>query len=262
MEMDKKTIWSEYDIPGENPEVWDFGPLRLWCKTLLGEMWLVWQICEEDRPCDPPESSVWCRWALKDTYSKIRFSPIFPDKPVVVKPESSFILTPRTQAKVFVRCPLWVKIELVKNKSIIIEEIPIYTLSKTWFGSFTDGDICYWISSGTRREIENDPSREFFSICPIFITNGSDEELVVEKICLRVGGLSIYDDGGQLWSDLTSVTFKGSNSSSQIKYVGKPPVEAPDAKLVSLPRNPVRRNLFAGTFNSLKEISGLGLLLD
>ena len=260
--MKENNPWIEHEIPGEKPVLRNFGPLHIWCKVLHNELWITYEHIDDDSAdvsSEPPESLTWSRWALKENYKKIKFTPVFPDRPVVVKPESSFMLTPKAQAKIYVRCPLWVRIELIKTENLIVEEIPTVVLSNTWFGTFTEGDICYWISSSARRQIPDDTSRKFLALCPIFITNGSNEELKVEKICLRVGGLSLFDYKEQLWSDLTSITFRGSNNVSQIKFLGKEPVEASSASLICSPRETAKKSLFAKTFISIKGLSGLGL---
>ena len=81
----------------------------------------------------------------------------------------------------------------------------------------------------------------------------------VEKICLRVGSLSLFYDDTQLWSDETKIFYKGKSESSQIKVSGVPPSEAPSAKLIASPRKPEKHSVVAKTFASLIDLPGLGI---
>ncbi|MBU0568554.1 DUF432 domain-containing protein [bacterium] len=259
--------WGEFPLPLEVSSRWEFGPLQLWCKTVHNDFWIAYRHQEPEKEikesgAEPPEEVCWSRWALKGAYERMRISPLFPDLPVVVKPEATFILTPQARTKVYVRCPLWIRIELVGKSNLTIEEIPTVALSKTWFGEFADGELCYWISSAARSRIETDPGRLFMAICPIHITNQSKEELIVEKICLRVGGLSLFDSQGQLWAGETKAAYYGSTNFSQVEATQKPPAEAGKGKLITPPRNPARKNFTERTFASLKSLPGMGLFLE
>lgn len=258
--------WGEFPLPSEVSNRWELGPLQLWCKIVHDDFWIAYQHQKSEKEAEegrvePPEEA-WSRWALKEAYERIRISPLFPDLPVVVKPEAPFILTPRAGAKVYVRCPLWIRLELAGKDNLTIKEIPAVVLSKTWFGEFTDGELCYWISSAARRQIEVDPDRPFLAICPIQITNQSEEELIVEKICLRVEGLSLFDSEGQLWAGKTKIAYRGSNILSQVEAAGKPPAEASKGKLITPPRNPAGKKFAEKTFASLKALPGIGLFLE
>jgi len=188
-------IWDQYDIPSEETLYWHCGPIRIWCKTISGELWIANKNIEIDQgadnePIPPPEDISWSRYALQKNYQKMRFVPLFPNRPVVVKVEFPFYLTKDAEAKIYTRVPLWVRIDIVGTKNLSLFEVPTIKLSNTWFGTFTEGELCYWLSSGARRTIEPDSSRPYLAICPIHMINTAEEDLSVEKICLRVSNLS------------------------------------------------------------------------
>jgi hypothetical protein len=258
-------IWGNFPLPGEEPWIMDYGPMRLWCKTLGGDFWMACARSGQDASGagegdKAPKDEDWSRWAVNATCDKLRLSPIFPDRSIVVVPESFFILKPGSHARVFVRCPLWVNVELLNKSPFPITEIPVVKLPNTWFGSFTEGELCYWMSSGAKRSASPDPARPFHAICPIEIKNSSEEDLMVEKICLRVGGLSLYEQDGQIWADEMEIAFRGKDSISSLKASGKAPAEAPKATLVAAPHDPVRRSFAAKTFSPLKGLPGFGFL--
>jgi len=257
-------IWGQYQISDNSIHNWELGPLKIWCKNINKELQIAYkrgETNEDDNSklTEPPEDLAWTRWALEGNKTTVELNPLLPDRPVVVKPETSFWLTKNAKARIFVRVPLWIQINLAGRKAKALTEIPTVILSNTWFGNFFEGELCYWVSSGARRQIEVDPQRSYLVICTIQLINNSDEDLLVEKICLRVMNLSLFDIADQLWSDEIRISYEGKEEGSKIKASGKPPSEAKSAKLISLPREPIKHGLTAKTFASILELSGFGL---
>ncbi|RMI15118.1 MAG: DUF432 domain-containing protein [Calditrichaeota bacterium] len=257
--------WKAYPLPGDDPLFIRIGSLHLWIRSTTDELWLAYRHQESangaEATSEPsafpvPEDLQWHRWTFSHKSFEFHLRPIFPDLPVVVKPEYPFRVTPEVRTKIYIRVPLWVQVRL---KDTVITEIPSVVLSHTWFGSFTDGELCYWISSAARKKIDPDPTRPFLAICPVHIRNRSDEELLVEKICLRVKWLSLYLLEDQLWANEARVNYRGRESVSEIEVFRRPPPEAPGAKLITPPREE-SRSFAAKTFASLKELPGLGML--
>jgi hypothetical protein len=257
--------WGLLEIPEEGCSPRIVGPLRFWCKWAAEELWVAYQHLktEDPPPVDPtevPAGTAWSRWALKSSLSRLHIIPVFPDRSLVVRPEASFRMVPGASAKIYVRVPLWVRLEIAAAQRTHLLELPSVVLSNTWFGGYTEGELCYWVSSSARRQTNPDPSRPYLAICPIKIVNTSKEELFVEKLRLGVGSLSLYDASGQLWSDQTTVSYRGGHEVSQIDVAGRAPAEAPKARFLAPPRQPQRKGLAARTFSSLKEIPGFGFL--
>lgn len=261
-----QSIWGEHEISPGKIYNWAIGDLNLWCNRTSQEIQIAYQrlSANQDRTGmkDPPADISWSRFALRKEHPSIRISPLFPDRPVVVKPESPFKLNQGVQARIYFRVPIWIKVELATREPMVLAEIPTVVLSNTWFGTFAEGELCYWISSGARREIEPDPTRNYLAICPIQLVNKSEVDLSIEKLCLRVANLSLFLDEIQLWSDETRVIYKGEDATSQIDFIGKPPSEAPTAELTTSPRNPIKKGLVAQTFASLKDLPGIGVLIN
>ena len=63
-----------------------------------------------DPDLDP--TSIQSRWASGDDEVEIEIRPVFPDRPLVLRPENPFHLLPEAQARVFVRVPLWIQVEV------------------------------------------------------------------------------------------------------------------------------------------------------
>ena len=261
-----QNTWGEHEILPGKVYGWSVGDLKLWCRRTSQEIQIARQrlACCQDgtKMKDPPNNISWSRFALRKEHPSIRISPIFPDRPVVVKLESPVKLNQGVQARIYFRVPIWLKIELTTREPIVLAEIPSVVLSNTWFGSFVEGELCYWISSSARREIEPDPNRDYLAICAIQLVNKSDVDLLIEKLCLRVANLSLFFDEIQLWSDDTRVIYKGEDATSQIDFIGKPPIETPTAELITSPRNPIKKGLVAKTFASLRDLPGIGILIN
>ena len=140
-------------------------------------------------------------------------------------------------------------------------DLPTAVLSNTWFGSFTSGELCYWISSRARRQIDPEVFEPSLVICPVEITNLAKEGLHIEKLSLDMEGLSLFIHRGQLWSDETKISYKGLNEVSQIDLSGAAPMEVADAPRITAPRVPLKKGFAATSFRSLKDLPGLGLLI-
>lgn len=268
-----KFSWGGHPFPESDISAWTLGPLVLWGRSLEDELWLS-HLHRDDylvKTFTPggssPQSAAsipeapaitakeWSRWVFKDHPGEIKFTPVFPDLPVVVKPEYPFRVIPNAMASIYVRVPIWLKISALDQR---ITEIPSAVLSQTWFGDTMEGELCYWLSSSARRQVIPDPERRYQAICPIKIINTSADELSVEKICLRVPSLTVFEQEGQLWSDVTTVRFRGAEAGSEIEPSGEAPDQIKPAVKISDPRSPIHRSLAARTFASIREIKGLG----
>ncbi len=257
-----QTIWKSYKVQNDELNSWKIGDLKLWCNCTTNEIQIAYKHFASDEPenqSEAPEDITWSRWAIKNKHPQVQLSPIFPDRSVVVKPESSFRIKINAQARIYVRIPIWLKIDLIDNKPVHLIDLPTVIISNTWFGTFFEGELCYWISSGVRQQVEPDSTRSYSAVCPIQLINKSEEDLLVEKICLRVHNLSLFFDNMQLWSDEIKILYKGSNDISQIKATGAPPQESPSAVLLTSPRKLVKKSIAAKTFASLKDLPGLGI---
>lgn len=261
--MIKQITWKTPQFVSEKNQSWTLETLRIWAKRTPEELHLAYKNNLSDEEINQEESDEleWSRWAIEQDYENIAFLPVFPDRSVVIAPEAPFRVTVKGKAKIYVRIPIWVRVDIFGKENISIQEIPTVSLSDTWFGSFTEGELCYWVSTRARRKIDPDSLRPYLAICPIEIINKSEEELFVEKLCLRVAGLFLFQQNDQLWSDKTKVSYRGSNNISQIEVTGRAPSEAKNARMVASPRDVHKRGVDAKTFLAkLKDIPGWGIL--
>ncbi|HSR41010.1 MAG TPA: hypothetical protein VLL48_02530 [Longimicrobiales bacterium] len=257
--------WGTHDLPEGADRGLRVGPLHLRLVRSSGEIWLAHARPDPDRdPDDEPllsdAEAEWARWAVPEESTGVRLAPAFPDRPLVVTPEDSFHLVQGARARIFVRVPLWIRVELRGGGGIVLTEIPSVILSDTWFGDFMEGELCYFQPTTARRTVRPEHFDHHLAVCPIQLSNRSEDPLAVEKLALRVAHLSLFRRGGELWADETRVSYRGEEAGSEIRTAHSPPAEAPDATLVTPPRTPADRGFRARTFSRLKGLSGLGIL--
>jgi hypothetical protein len=260
--------WGSFSLEEGSPQVRRVGPRDLWFLLQQGEVRLA------DAPAEPgspepsaqsgtPEHAVaWTRWALPGSdRGPVRLSlrPAFPDRALIVQPEVPFALLPRAEARVFVRIPLSIQVELEQptGESLLLRTIPTIELSDTWWGGFLDGDLCYWLPTSARREVTPELLEPHLAICPLLMVNEAVSDLPVEKLSFRVEHLSLFSDGQGFWADESRVRYQGDDEGSHIDMTGRAPAEASDPKLVLAPPIPAR-GIRALTFHRLRYLSGLG----
>jgi hypothetical protein len=206
----------------------------------------------------------WSRWALSAPPRRIVVAPVLPNRPLLLAPEEDFTLLPGAEVRIYVRVPACVGVRLPKGREAgprLIQEFPTVDLPSTWFGDYFDGELCYWIPTRAGRSPPAALRGAHVVCCPIQIRNRSEEPLQVEKLVLRVRYLSLFEDqAGALWSDETRITYRGGGEFSRLRWSGKPPPEAPQARKLEPPREPAASGVAAWTFAhlGLAKIAGLG----
>jgi len=248
------------------------GPRDLWFAHRNGEVWIATRNPPHDvDPASfysgtpdpsPPAGVHWMRWVAPSGESTIVLRPTFPDRLLVLDPDSPFHLLPRAEARVFVRVPLWVRVELVRRQesgtALVLEEFPTVLLSDTWWGDFMEGELAYWIPTTARREMHLNLFAPHLAVCSLVIANLADTELRVEKLAVRSTQLSIFARGNALWSDTAQVTYRGDEEDTIVEVTGRSPDEAKGGTLVTRPRSPLLKGFRARSFGRLLTLSGMG----
>lgn len=262
--------WGRHALPADHSLAIRVGPRELWLRAAEGEI----QVAQGDalapgtavRPGDqrpePPEEVEWSRWATPQGETEVDLRPALPDRTVVLKPERAFRLLPRAEARVYVRVPLWVRIELPPASGgdpLLLDEIPSLAMSDTWWGDFMEGELTYWLPTTARRRMRPELQLPHLAACSLQLVNRSSEDLRVEKLSFRVAHLSLFvDDAGRLWGEETRVTYRGEAETSQVEMSGSAPAEAAGAIRVVPPRSPIVKGFRARTFDRLRVLPGMG----
>jgi hypothetical protein len=261
----ERGLWGERPTPvdGDVLRV-EVGPLTVWLKSVDNEIWLASaRAAGKGRsPADgPPDDLEWSRWALRDEPHHLRILPALPNRALVVKPDHPFTLTRRARARIYVRVPTWVRVEVqerARGRPILLAEIPTAPLSDTWWGDFRDGELAYWLSTKARRAFTPDLFTDDQIMTVLQLDNISDDDLVVEKLLVRVEHLSVYQQETRLWAEEVRVEYRGETEGSDILMDDKPPKEAEGAREIT-PARTQSRSFRARTFARLRALTVFGL---
>lgn len=244
--------------PGDTVH-WRIGPLDLWVKQ-EDEEWLVAvSRGEQERQAlvdaeGPPDDLDWLRWAAHVTDSRIRVTPTLPDRSVIVRPSSPLQIPPRQEARFFVGVPIWVRltVEPHTGKAVQIGEIAALPLSNSWFGTPTEGELCYALRTRAKRSLEELTPVPHRAVCSLLLRNNSEDTLDFQRLCLRARHLNIYEGARHLWTNEGKVAYKGEETLSEVAYgKGPPPFDGAKTRLAEA-RDKPERNFAFKTFDNLK----------
>jgi len=256
-------LWGSRPVPAEGEtQRLDIGPLILWLRAEDGELWITHT--RAAGAVEPEDSRLsdaeWRRWALPEEQRYLHLSPVFPDRPLVVKPEHAFTLLRRARARFYLRVPAWVRVEVMDRpggRRVFLTEIPTAQLSETWWGDVREGELAYWLTTTGRRQLAPELFDTHLVITAVQLDNLSEDDLQVERLSLRVEHLSIYEKDGWLWAEEVRVEYHGEDEGTEIYMDDVPPPEAAGAREIS-PARVQGRSFKARTFARLRALSGWG----
>lgn len=236
-----------------------FGPLHFKVKR-DGDDWLAVAWREEDRSridcgverdAEVPAGGTWRRLGSVAVSPELRFVPMMPNRPVVVRPEVPYTILPGEKVQFYLGVPLWVGV-MTQGKAVLMEEA-VMQLSNTWFGTPMEGELAYAMRTLAKRDVEDLGFHPWRAVCPVRIKNQSKETLQFERLCLRVKYLDLYQDASRgIWGNESGLTVRADSSWSRITYGRGAPGEVRGASLLQKARDEVR-----GGF-SLKSLTGAG----
>lgn len=253
--------WGSYSLSSDGKaHLYVLGDLRLWLKQKDEEIWIGHRYIgqgEEDSLSEiPPKDMEWARWAPKEFTDSVKLMPVFPDLPLVINSEYPLRVIPGGSIQIFTRIPAWIRISIGK-KDTVLTELPTVKLSRTWFGTPMEGELCYWATTKARRSLSNVERKPYLVSCPIQIVNKTEEDLDFEKFCFRIERLKIFSYEEELWSDETRIVYQGEEQHSDISMSGRLPKGMENARLISPPRKPMHRSLATRTFKKIFDDSFL-----
>ena len=245
--------------PGEGRRL-DIGPLHLWAQRTEHDWRIAWAGNEpfaERRDDgleaeDPPEDVEWNRWAATPGHDTLHLVPVLPDQPLVVRPDSSFRIPPGIKVRIFVRVPVWVRIET--DDKTILTEVPTVHLSKTWFGEPDGGELAWALKTDALHEFEGIPVRAHEALCRVDINHKGNEQLELNRLFLRVAHLRVYRAGDRLWTNAVKAVYEGGDKVGSVDYLKSAPSQAAGAVKISDERIPVSGTLVRARAGLLKSL--------
>ena len=226
-------MWGIIEIPKGNTGLLTAGRCRIFTRQ-NGHEWLIssdYQGCGDQtvdgawqaRNQELEDGITWKRY-VTGADSSLELVPALPDRPLVIRPDAPISVLPRKSGKFYVAIPVWLSLRTGQpGKPMTVAEITSVILSNTWFGDPATGELCYSLDAPLTRVPHSVPISAGRAMCTFAVTNGSTERLDFQRICVHVENLSLFSEGGNLWTNELNVFFKGSDQISQISIKSQPP---------------------------------------
>jgi hypothetical protein len=257
--------WGHYKVPDQHGGCWRIGPLTLWIQRFARE-WRIAYVRSSDPMASEVEKTVpapaetiepaidasLSRYSFRQTHRELELVPLLADRSVVSRPETPFYIPAGEELTLYISSPLWVRV-MVGEPPTMLQELPIYRPSDTWFGPSTrEGELCYASRTHCRLRLEDVPFRPHRAVTPVLIRNRGERELHLERLSLPVPYLSLYRDAdGRLWTEPVTLDHEPNAEMASMKLGQGPAPEAKKAKEVSGPRRRAEANLLVRAFSAL-----------
>jgi hypothetical protein len=257
---DNQNFWEPQPV-GQN-QTFDvcLGSLRVWVHRGQKEWYIAHETeADNDERCsanisDEPfrHERDWTRWILDDRIEQIQLIPQLPDRPLVVRPEMPMCLMPRQSVQFFIGIPLWLAVTFGSKREQVIE-IPTMTLSNSWFGPVTEGELCYAMKTTAKLQQEDLLPNKSRVVFPLEVRNASPEKLNFERLCLRPQYLSIFLGKNRLWTSRGRISYRGEDNWSRIVYSSNAPDFDEAGLLLGKAREAMQRGALMKTFDTFKQ---------
>lgn len=201
-------------------------------------------------PFDPDRD--WTRWIVDEQIEHIQLKPQLPDRPLIVRPEMPMCLMPKQSVQFFISIPVWLAITFGTKLEQVVE-IPTTTLSNSWFGPFTEGELCYAVKTKAKSHQHDLGSRAHRVMFPLEIRNASKERLNFERLCVRPQFLNIFQGKTRMWTSKGRVSYRGEDVWSRIVYSSLAPDFDEANILLGHARESMERGAILKTFDNLKQ---------
>lgn len=241
----KSAFWSELTISHGRAVRIRLGPLVVTVARLEHE----WRILREsidgtdddvsierDVAIEEPDPSAnVTRYVTGSKTERLRIVPVLPDRSVVTQPDHPLSILPRTEVRLFVGSPLWVR--FLQGADEPLGELPASPPKEAWVGSTQDGELCYATRTYGRLRIDDAALLPHRVMTPVTINNGSSHTFLCDHVSLPVRRLSVYASSeGRLWTEAVSLEHRSEELARLEVSPGAPP-EAHNAVLLSGPRD-------------------------
>jgi hypothetical protein len=255
--------WGAFQIAHGRAGCWRIGSMELWIQRLRGE-WLIARktdaSADEDRlsvEMNAPfagllELEAVSRFGVSSESEVMSLTPLLADRSVITSPVKPFYIPAGETLTVYVGSPLWVRVE-VGSPPLALIEFPIVRPSDTWFGNDTHrGELCYASRTACRLRLDELPVHPHRAVTAVEIKNRASTALLLERMKLPVGYLSLFQDDQQtFWTRDLSIRHEEREELHPIRHGAEAPMHSGKAVLVSRPRHKGEDNLAMRVFSSL-----------
>ncbi len=251
--MNFSSWWGRHTIEPNRSDLWQLGPMRVWIQHSTHEWRVAWhhdgdlldstvRSVPGSRGESPPQDAqlVHCVFG-SSAREDLLFSPALPDRSLISRPVTPLFVLPNERVTLYVVSPLWLRIEMPATPSQpqkLIQEIPTYRLSDTWFGPMsTMGELCYANTSPAYMDLKEVPLRLHCAISSVSIRNSGSDSLRLDRIKIPLPRLSLFfSPRTGFWTDSFSFERREDAEMASLKLEGQPPPEASPSQFVAGPR--------------------------
>lgn len=273
--------WGTFSLETETGGRWEVGPSTLWLYRTNRE-WRVFSrlsaepaavvdpMTNRSKVVVPVEADEMAdvldlvdkrikvtRHTFEKTEPEVQLQPALADRPVVYRPEQPMHIPAGESVTLYLSSALWIRIVLPESERVI-QELPTYRLSDTWFGTTTTkGEFCYASRTSGRLELDRVPRRLHRAVSPLRVENNGSDALVLERVQLPVRHLSVFKTPQKtLWTETVKMTRKPGSEGADIQIRSGPPADAGDASLLQSPRDTGKKGLFTTGFGAFGALFG------
>jgi hypothetical protein len=259
----QSAFWSELTIPHRRAVRIRLGPLVVTVARLDNE----WRITREAVGGSDSEVSIQenvaieeptpnanvTRYATASKTERFRIVPVLPDRSVLTRPERPISILPRTEVRLYVGSPLWIR--LLHGADDLLGDLPATPPKEAWVGSSTlNGELCYATRTYGRLHLEDVTLRPHRVMTSVTIHNGADHPFVCDHVSLPVRRLSVFASSeGRLWTEPISLERSANEEFAKLDVSSGPPEAARGATLLSGPRESGQRGGRFRAFGALFE---------
>jgi hypothetical protein len=267
--MEQKTVptswWGKFSIALDTLTYWRVGPMEIWIARTAKE----WRIgtrghneltdpslvvnCVENVPSPTSADDVdWRRFGFRKTTETVELSPLLASRPLVVRPETTFVLPQKEEATLYISLPLWIQFELGQPASNVLEAV-VFRPSDTWFGPSTmEGELCYASRTRARLRLEELDFVPHRALSAFFIRNHTKSKLKLDRLKLPMPNLSVYAAAdGRLWTEMVTLSRREDGDLAELQLGKGPPPEVGPAELLHGPRVKPEKGLLIRAFGGL-----------
>ena len=260
-------IWEPRRLDPETCYEMRSGLLRVWLRHTFQDWYVAWKLDEpgtqrealrtgvrqvgtQPKDLDP---GAWKRWVFETGTQVARFVPMAPDRSLVVQPDLPTGLPPGQRAMTFVTIPLWVGVAVGEGSGQMLCEMPTTMLSRTWYGDFSSGELCYSLRSRATRHPPPIEHAADSAVCPLQLVNETTTSLEFVHLLIQAEHLALYRVPGRIWTNSVDVVFQGQESRTTLG--GAPTIDGMPT-LLQPPRRVGDRSLVRKSFEFLKGLAG------
>lgn len=246
--------WKDHLLPAQGCSSWEVGGRRIWLRQQGRDIAVRSEALAEEAtsvvqhdhgPEALEEGASWQRWIVDQERLRVRLLPGLPHLPVVVRPQNPLTVAPQVHVQLYVGLPAVLMVQLQRSPAraaqgdappdeyLTIHENPCFSLSQTWFGEPTMGELCLAVASRARRSLGEIDYRPHRILCPLMLHNQSDEPFVIERVCVRVSHSRVYVGNNRLWSNAVHIHYRGADRDNVIEVDEHAPAEAGAASMIT-----------------------------